>query len=206
MKQTEMEHDPSAEPPDQDLLLDYLGSHLSADVEQRVEEHLFACAHCTSRLQKLQRMRSGVMALMRGGRFSSSVSAALVATASASGLRVRRYHVAPGQTVPCTAGPEDDYVVIALDAELGDAQRVDLSVIRTDRRSGERLARVDEDLCFDREEQQIVLLYPGELIRRLPRTTWHMEAAITGPEGDKRRAGPYQLDHTPWEDLPAPPV
>src|SRR3954451_19110413 len=49
------------------ILADYWLGLLGADEEERIEEHLFACNECHSRLAEVETMAEGVRALARSG-------------------------------------------------------------------------------------------------------------------------------------------
>jgi hypothetical protein len=52
-------------------------------------------------------------------------------------------------------------------------------------------------VVLDREREEIVLLYPGDLLRELPEHTF--EIAVHAVDTRERRAlGRYTMFHSPW--------
>src|SRR5580765_3047511 len=110
-------------------LLDYRARDLAdGDETDRVEEHLFACADCSARLQQLAALGTGLAARVRQGRVSGMVSRALLNRMQRDGSHVRMYSLVPGETVPCAVFPGDDLVVAALRADFSGVDAVTLSV------------------------------------------------------------------------------
>lgn len=186
-----------------DELVAYARGELPASAEDRVEEHLFACDACARALEDVQRLAAGVAALARGGHVGASTTDALVSRAAREGLRLRTYRLAPGEEAPCTASPDDDYLVVrlAVPSALGE-ERVDVAREGVEVASGARHAWVAEDVLVDRAGDEVVLMFPAAAIRALPRSRWRFDLHARGP-GAPRLVGRYGLDHTPWEELPA---
>jgi hypothetical protein len=172
----------------------------AAEAEERVEEHWFACARCAAALEAVAALGSEIAALVRSGGATASVPASLVARAEREGVRVRTYRLAPGEVVPCSAAPEDDYVAIRLAGEYGRAERVDVSLEATALAGGERQAQRLEDVPVDRSAGELVLLYPAAFIRGLPRSRVRYEVRGVGAGAASHLLGTYHLDHSPWEE------
>jgi anti-sigma factor RsiW len=185
-----------------DELVAYARGELAAADEDRVEEHLFACEACARTLEDVQRLGAGIAALARAGHVGASTTGALVSRAEREGLRLRTYRLAPGEELPCTASPDDDYLVVRLAAAgaLGE-ERVDVVREGVEVASGARHAWVDEDVVVDRAGDEVVLVFPAAAIRALPRSRWRFDLHARGP-GPSRLVGTYALDHTPWQELP----
>lgn len=178
-------------------LVAYSRRELPPHEEALVEEHFFACERCARALESIERLRAGTVSLVRAGRVAASASASLAARAEGEGVRVRTYRLARGEQVACTASPEDDLVVIRLAGDFGGLERVDLSLEATDLATGARETRRVEDVAVDHVAGEIVLLYPGELVRGIPRSLLRYEVY----SGDAARLlGTYRLDHTPWAE------
>jgi hypothetical protein len=187
-----------------DRLIAYQLGELPEDEAATVEQHYFACGRCAERLAAVVRLQQGIVALVREGRITSSVTAALVDRVTVEGLQVRSYHLAPGQQVACTAAPLDDFVVVRLALPREPSQsidRIDLATEVTLLPSGETRQQMAEDVAIDRSSGEIVLAFSGDLVRSFPRTRWTMTARLHGA-ASQRSLGPYTLDHTPWEQLP----
>lgn len=183
-----------------DQLVDYGLGELTPAVEEAVETHLFVCEPCARRLETVMAMGHGIRALGHAGGATATVHADLVAHAATAG-RVRQYRLEPGETVACTAGPDDTYVAIRLAGPLGDISGVDLDVAFEDLDTGARHARRVEDVPVDAVAHEVVLLFPGETVRGYPRSRWTLEARGRR-QGTEVRFGPWVLDHTPWDRLP----
>lgn len=168
------------------------------DSEVAFEEHLFACPSCTERLRGLAELGAGVVELSRGGKVFASVPGEHLERAEAGGLRIREYRLAPGGSVACTIAPEDDANAIRLAADLTGVERVDLDVYLLGS-DGEQHTEHLEDLAFEAAAGEVVLLYPGDAIRPLPRCTFRLELT-TGRTSGRRRLGEYTLNHAPWGD------
>src|SRR3954469_13395360 len=123
------------------ILADYWLGLLGADEEERIEEHLFACNECHSRLAEVETMAEGVRALARSGSLLMVVSETYLTRASGRGLHIRRYDAPAGGSVQCTVTAEDDLLIGGLAANLSAAKRIDLSLC--DRKGNEQFRLVD---------------------------------------------------------------
>jgi hypothetical protein len=186
-----------------DSILAYGRGELSSSEAEALEEHYFGCAACTARLEMVRRLEEEIATLFRQGRVSSSVTGELVRHASGVGLRLRVYELGPGERVACTAAPADDFVVLRLAVPgLADEEAVDLEAESVDLTSGERSSQLMTDIAVDRSAGEIVYAHSAALVRTFPRSRWTMTARLRGPRGE-RKLVPYELDHTPWQELPA---
>jgi Putative zinc-finger len=173
---------------------------LDPAASDQLEEHVFGCGECTRRLEGVAGLAAGIRELVAAGAIPAAVSGQLAERAEERGLRLRTYRLAPGETVACTAGPLDDFVVVRLGLEVEEGESVDLVAEVADLQTGGSDTRLTEDVPIDRGAGEIVYLYPGAAIRSLPRSLWSVTARVRGPKGE-RELGPYTLDHTPWEQL-----
>src|SRR5262245_4911346 len=80
-------------------LIAYWLGELADEDESNLEEHLFACAACTARLERLVQLASAIRSEFRAGNLSSVVSAEFIRRLQAAGLRVRQYEIQPGGSV-----------------------------------------------------------------------------------------------------------
>jgi hypothetical protein len=167
---------------------------------ERLEEHVFGCAECTRRLEGVAGLAAGIRELVGAGAIPVAVSDRLVERAEERGLRLRTYRVAPGESVACTAGPGDDFVVLRFGLQIEEGESVDLVSEVANLETGVRDTQLTEDVPVDPGTGEIVYLHPGAAIRSLPRTLWSVTARVHGPRG-VRELGPYTFDHTPWEQL-----
>lgn len=188
-----------AAPLEVESLVAYQRGELSPAAETLVEEHLFVCDPCARRLESLDRLRMGVVALVRAGRVHGTATAALVARAERDGVRVREYRIDPAAEVPCTAAPEDDLVVVRLAGGFFGSDVLDVSIEATDLASGERQATRMRDVAVDRATGDVVFLFPGDFIRAVPRSTVRYDVH-RGGEQDVLAS--FHFDHTPWGERP----
>ena len=86
--------------------------------------------------------------------------------------------------------------MLRLPLVLRGIERVDLDLVRVE--AGQETSRLHfEDVVLDREREEIVLLYPGDLLRELPEHTF--EIAVHAVDTRERRAlGRYTMFHSPW--------
>ena len=117
-----------ASPIADERLIDYWAGELSPADSAVLEEHLFACAACSARLDDVASVAGGVAALARQGRITGIISRALLNRLQRDGVRVRQFTLDPGETVPCAAFPGDDVVVTSLQANLSGVRSVSLRV------------------------------------------------------------------------------
>ena len=181
-----------------DVLVDYSLGELEAAVEGAVEDHLFSCEHCSRALEAVVQVGRGTAALVADGAVSAAVTATVVQQLIARGAQVRQYRLAPGDTVACTAAPDDAFVAVRLGGPLAGLDDVTLDVDFHDLAPGERHVATVADVPVDVSAQELVLLMPGDVVRAYPRSRWTMQAR-GHRGGDPVALGPYALDHTPWE-------
>jgi hypothetical protein len=174
---------------------------LDPAASDRLEEHVFGCAECTRRLEGVAGLAVGIQELVGAGAIPVAVSGGLVERAEERGLQLRTYRVAPGESVACTAGPGDDFVVLRFGLEVEEGESVDLVAEVANLETGGRDTQLIEDVPVDPDAREVVYLHPGAEIRSLPRTLWSVTARVHGPRGE-RELGPYTFNHTPWEQLP----
>jgi anti-sigma factor RsiW len=177
----------------------YQRGELPPAEEDRMEEHLLACDACARRLEALDRLRKGVVALVRCGRVRGTVTAAFVARAERDGVRVREYRVDEGAEVPCTAAPEDDLVVVRLAGGFFGPDVLDVTIEATDLATGARRSDRVADVVIDRGTGDIVFLFPGDLVRAVPRTALRYDVHRGGHQDV---LASFRLDHTPWGERP----
>lgn len=185
-----------------EVLVDYRFGELSSAEELRLEEHLFTCERCAERALWIAAVGRGVADLFRRGAISSAASARAVEHAAGLGLSLRSYAIEPGQSVACTAGPDDDLIVVRLRVDAPDVESVDVETEITFIDAGRREARVLADVPLDRGTREVVYLFAGDYVRRLPRSAWVMQARVRAGGGE-RRIGPFTMQHTPWHELPS---
>jgi hypothetical protein len=197
-----MTTDTCAEPLPAEVLVDYSLGELGDGQEESVEEHLFSCERCSRALEAIVELGAGVATCVADGQVAVAVTDALVEQAIGRGAHVRQYRLSPGDTVACTAGPDDTFVAIRLAGPLQDLDDLALDVQLHDLTTGDRQARHMEDVTVDAVSQEVVLLVPGNIVRGYPRSRWTLHARAR-KGGDLIELGPYTLDHTPWDQRPS---
>ena len=171
-------------------LVRYWLGELSAEREAEVEEALFAESDLARTLDAIARLDQGVRALVAAGRLRAGLTVDAVTAMEAAGLRVRTYRVGPGEVVPCTIAAED-LSVIRLHGDFGDATEVDVEMEGTPEGQPPTTERLI-DVPVDRRASEVVLVYPGDRIRALPRSRFVYRVRAAG-----RDLGEYGLDHHP---------
>ena len=185
-----------AEPLSGDLLVEYWQGELTENDAERVEAHYLSCEACASRLDALAGVAAGVARLMRGGRVLGFTTVAVLERAAAEGVRIGTYRLEPGQCAHCTIRPEDACNVLRLPLALRGIERVDLDLVRVE--AGRETSRLHfDDVVLDREREEIVLLYPGDLLRLLPEHTFEIAAHAVDAR-ERRALGRYTMFHSPW--------
>jgi hypothetical protein len=178
-----------------EALIAYWLGELPREVEEPLEEHLFACASCSARLEELAALAEGIRAVVRQGRVAAVISAPFIEALRRQGLRIREYAVPPGGRVECTMRAEDDAVVSRMQAPLAGVKRVDL--LQRVEVDGEVSEFRLEDVPFDPAASEVLTLplAPAEL-RKMPAHTARMRLVAVEETGE-RELGQYVFAHTP---------
>ena len=104
------------------------------------------------------------------------------------------YRLEPGQSAQCTIRPEHDFNALRLAASFAGVEHADVECRAV---TGAGPDFRFEDVAIDREHGEIVLLFPGDLLRPLPVSTLAIELRGRGPDGERKLAS-YALHHSPW--------
>ena len=171
-------------------LVEYWFGELAPNEEERMEEHLLACAKCSERLGDLAELGAGIGSAFRSGAVWAVISPAFVQQLKQEGLRLREYRVAPGGSVNCTISATDDAVVSRLQASLEGATRVDLVLL--DEQGQGRLA----DIPFEPAAGEVLFCPSAASLRKLPAHT-AMFRLLAVDEAGERPIGDYTFIHTP---------
>jgi hypothetical protein len=126
---------------DSAILADYWLAALAEPDEEAVEEHLFTCEECGTRLREVIALAEGVRKLAREGSLPMVVSDTFLKRAAEEGLRIREYAPPQGGSVQCTVTAEDDLLIGRLAANFSGVSRVDLCLC--DERGSERMRLPD---------------------------------------------------------------
>lgn len=161
---------------------------------EEVEEHLFACAACSARLEEVAALGAGLRAVVREGRVAAVVSAPFLEALKRQGLRIREYRVPPGGRVECTLLAQDDAVVSRMQAPLAGVKRLDL-LWRIEAGGEAAEARI-EDVPFDPAAGEVLSLPSAAALRRQPAHTMRIRL-VAVEEAGERSLGEYIFAHTP---------
>lgn len=174
-----------------ETLVAYWLGEVPENGETTLEEHLFACAHCSQRLEQLAALAAGVRAAVAGGRVSMVASEPFVAAMKQAGLRLREYELDPGGSVYCTIRAEDDAVVSRMRAPLGGVTRLDV-VRMYDGAPEVRLT----DVPFDAQAGEVLVIPSAAWLKTMPAFTMRMRLIAVGEAGEKQ-IGDYTFNHSP---------
>jgi hypothetical protein len=169
-------------------------AELAQAEQEALEEHVFACAHCTRRLEELAALAGGVRNAVRAGAVGMVVSAPFVEGMKKAGLRVREYHLTPGSSVNCTIYADDDATVGRMRAPLRGVQRLDVLeqvVVGGVPRPEVRL----EDVPFDPAADEVLLLPSAAALKKMPSNTLRVRLVSVKAAGETA-IGEYVFAHT----------
>ena len=169
----------------------WLGELPEADAGT-LEEHLFGCAHCTRRMEALVALADGVRAAVRGGRVGIVVSAPFVEVMKRSGMRLREYRVAPGESVNCTLRADEDAVISRFGGSLAGVTRLDV-VQRVSVGGVDEPEVRFEDVPFDPAAGEVLHLPPAAVLKAMPAHTVRVRLIAVG----EAPLGEYTFVHTP---------
>ena len=172
-----------------ETLLDYWIGAIPSDDAGPIEEHLFACDDCSTRLEAMSTLGAGLAALVRRGRIAGVLPRGLLNRIQRDGVQVRLFSATPGERILCAAFPGDDLMVLALRADFSRVESVSVALTDADNAVlGESL-----DVPISRGELEILWATPGDIVRRMPSS--RMRVTISASEGVEVLAE-YELDHT----------
>jgi hypothetical protein len=171
-------------------LLAYWQKELSEDREAEIEEQIFSDDEAARRLDVIARLQDGLREVVASGKVQAGLTVEAVESLASQGLALRSYEIAAGETVLCGID-EEDLVVVRLTGDFGGAERVDVQMVG-DLEGAPPESERYEDVLVDRDKGQIVLVYPGDRIRALPKTKVLYTVTAGG-----RTIGEYAMDHTP---------
>ena len=183
-----------AKPLEFETLVAYWLGELPAAAEAPIEEHLFACAYCTGRLEELAAVAFGVRAAVRNGAVRAVITSPLVEHMKRQGMRIREYRLAPGERVACTIRADDDAVVGRMQVSLAGVKRVD-TLQSLDLGDGRVQHWRVEDVPFDPDAGEVLTLPSASALRKLPDHTLRIRL-IAVHESGERPLGEYTFAHT----------
>ncbi len=173
-------------------LAEYWLGTLEATEEKSLEEHLFACEECGTRLDRVIALAEELRAVTRDGSLMTVVSETFLKRAEEEGLRVRQYAPPAGGSVQCTVTAQDDLLVGRLAAKLDTARKIDLSLCDP---GGEELFRL-RDIPFEPAANSVLWQQSITFAKAAPTST--MVARLIGVDesGSDILLGEYTFCHT----------
>jgi hypothetical protein len=187
-----------ANPLDDAVLADYWLASLAEAEEEAVEEHLFTCDECGTRLQEVIALAEGVCNLAGGGSLQMVVSETFLKRAAEQGLRIRQYAATPGDSIQCTVTADDDLLVGRLAADLSAAKRVDLCLC--DER-GVEFFRLP-DIPFESGAGNVAWHQSITYAKAAPSSTLVARLVAVDERSGEHLLGEYTFHHT--RSLPGP--
>jgi anti-sigma factor RsiW len=181
-------------PIDFEKLTAYWLGELPAGEEEKLEEHLFACADCSARLEELAALAAGIRATVREGRVAAMITPRFLEALRRQGLRMREYRVAPGGRADCTLRAGDHGVVGRMQAALAGVKRID-ALERLEVAGAVTETRV-EDVAFDPTAGEVLILPSAAWLRKMPANTLRVRLVAVEAAGE-RVIGEYTFAHTP---------
>lgn len=185
-------------PIDATVLADYWLAVLPEAEEETIEEHLFTCDECGTRLREVIGLAQGLRSLAREGSLQMVVSDAFLRRAAEEGLHVREYAPPRGGGVQCTVTAEDDLLIGRLAADLEGAKRVDVSVC--DETGAEQLRM--RDIPVNPSEGSVILQESITYAKAMPTSKLIVRLLGVDKAGGEQLIGEYTFNHT--RSLPGP--
>jgi hypothetical protein len=177
-----------------ETLVAYWLGELGAEPQAQAEEHLFACADCSARLDELAVLAAGIRATVREGRVAAMITPRFLEALRRQGLRMREYRVPPGGRADCTLGAGDHGVCGRMQAELAGVKRID--ALERLEVAGEVTERRVEDVAFDPAAGEVLILPSAAWLRKMPANTLRVRL-VAVEEAGERVIGEYTFAHMP---------
>ena len=183
---------------DAGTLMEYWLGSLPKREEELLEEHLFACDECCTRLDEVIALSEGVSQIARDGAVMMIVSQSFLNHAANEGLRISQYSPPVGGSVACTVTAEDDLLVGRLAANLLGSKQVDLSLCAP---TGEEQFRL-RDIPFDASADSVLWQQSITFAKAAPTSTMVARLIQVDEAGEEKLIGEYTFNHT--RTLPGP--
>ena len=179
--------------PTSDLLAYWLDELDDAGAES-VEERLFRCDDCGARLRELIQLGGAVRKALLNGKFSTVVTPSFIRRMQSAGVRIREYHLEPGDSVNCTLAPEDDFAISHLRAEVGDVRQIDLVIDDGQGGSAHRC----QHIAFNAATGEVTFIPPVAVLRNLGHDRQRMRLMAVD-KSSERLLGEYSFNHSPYD-------
>jgi len=171
-------------------VVDYWAGDLSRAEEDRIEEHVFACADCARELASAEALSREIASVAREGRLHSVVTDAMLNRLAADGVRIRTYTLDGSGIIPCAVWADDDLVVSRIRANFDDADSVTIVARQA---SGAEISRVS-DVSVRPGQREILNAFSAAHLRALPAT--RVDVVVTAQiGGSERTIAEYTLEH-----------
>jgi len=180
-------------------LMDYWLALLPSTDEDAIEEHLMTCDACGNRLRQVISLSESLRTLARSGSLTVVVSDRFVKHAAETGLRVREYAPARGESIQCTVAADDDMLVARLSVGLTTASRVDLSWCEPRGVEHQRMA----DIPIDAAAGSVICQQSITWAKASPTMTLTARLLEVNETGEEHLLGEYTFNHT--RTIPGPP-
>ena len=177
-------------PLDLDTLSGYWAGEISEQDSAGVEDHVFVCADCAERLEELAATAHGLRTLARQGRITGIIPYDLLNRLSRDGVRVRFYWLAPGESVPCAAWPEDETFVVGLRVDLTAVKSVTLVVTGP---NGIEIGRA-MDVPVAPGSHEVLHATAGTIVQQIP--SMRIQFTLTDAGPGHRLLCEYILQHS----------
>jgi hypothetical protein len=171
-------------------VVDYWAGGLTRAEEDRIEEHVFACADCARELAAVEAVARGIAAVAREGRVHSVVTDGILNRLAADGVRVRMFTLEGSAIVPCAVWADDDLVVARIRADFTE---VDSVTIVTRQASGEEIGRLS-DVAVRPGQREILNAFSAAHLRKLPATRVSVTVSAQTNTGERTLAD-FTLEH-----------
>ncbi len=178
-----------------DELIDYFVGELLPAEACRIEEHVFSCRRCAEAFESLDALKRALEETVRCAEIGCNVGSTFLERAVRDGLSLKEYLIPEGATVTCHAGP-DDLVVVRLGGSFANFEELELGVDFEDLETATTTQLPGRTVVVDRELDQVLLVFPGKLVRTYPRSRWTLRLTGHGPAGPAAH-GPFVMDHHP---------
>ncbi len=185
-------------PIDAAVLADYWLAALAKSDEEAVEEHLFVCDDCGTRLREIIALAEEIRKLARQDSLLMVVSDAYVKRTAEQGFHVREYSPPRSGSIECTVAADDDFLIGHLSADLSTAKRVDLSLC--DGHGVERLRL--PDIPFHSQAPRVTFQNSIAYAKAAPSETMIARLVAFDEAGAERLLGEYTFNHT--RTIPGP--
>ena len=181
------------------ILMDYWLALLPSTDEDAVEEHLMTCDACGDRLRRVISLSESLRTLARSGSLMVVINDRFVQHAAETGLHVREYAPARGESIECTVAADDDMLVARLAVYLTTASRVDLSWCDPRGVEHQRMA----DIPIDAEAGSVICQQSITWAKASPSMTLTARLLAVNESGEENLLGEYTFNHT--RTIPGPP-